>query len=135
MKTLPFAPLHPSGGREPAPDWIRGRDPSRKLWEGEAGVDTVEVVDLCLQSADARDRAPQVGGEAGRRVGCPTLLLESTGDDLDIHGDPAAIWEPWLDRPLRHRQIGSGHHQAEEAPDEVAAALREFLAGADAPAA
>ncbi|GAB3085803.1 alpha/beta fold hydrolase [Isoptericola nanjingensis] len=77
---------------------------------------------------DEDDRA------AGRRVGCPTLLLESTGDDLDIHGDPAAIWEPWLDRPLRHRQIGSGHHQAKEAPDEVAAALREFLAGADAPA-
>ncbi|GAB6937322.1 alpha/beta hydrolase [Isoptericola variabilis] len=77
---------------------------------------------------DEDDRA------AGRRVGCPTLLLESTGDDLDIRGDPAAIWEPWLELPLRHRLIPSGHHQAEEAPAEVAAALREFLEGTGAPA-
>ncbi|MCK9794245.1 alpha/beta hydrolase [Isoptericola sp. 4D.3] len=71
---------------------------------------------------DEEDRA------AGRRVGCPTLLLESTGDDLDLHGDPAAIWAPWLAQPLRHRFVGSGHHQAEEAPGQVADALREFLA-------
>lgn len=65
---------------------------------------------------------------AGRRVGCPTLLLESSRDDLDIHGDPAAIWEPWLTEPLRHRIIDSGHHQAEEAPDAVAQAILELLA-------
>ena len=33
-------------------------------------------------------------------------------------------------QPLRHRVIDSGHHQAEEAPDEVADALLEFLATA-----
>ncbi len=71
---------------------------------------------------DEADRAD------GRRVGCPTLLLESARDDLDIHGDPAAIWEPWLQQPLRHRVIDSGHHQAEDAPAEVADALVEFLA-------
>jgi haloacetate dehalogenase len=70
---------------------------------------------------DAADRA------AGRQVTCPTLLLESAHDDLDIHGDPAAIWKPWLARPLRHRTIDSGHHQAEEAPDSVAEALLDFL--------
>ena len=36
---------------------------------------------------------------AGRRVACPTLLLESADDDIDIHGDPTAIWEPWLEQP------------------------------------
>jgi haloacetate dehalogenase len=71
---------------------------------------------------DEADRA------AGKRVACPTMLLESEHDDLDIHGDPAAIWAPWLVRPLRHRLIDSGHHQAEEAPDAVAEALLEFLA-------
>jgi haloacetate dehalogenase len=71
---------------------------------------------------DEADRA------AGRRVACPTLLLESARDDLNIHGDPAAIWEPWLQQSLQHRVIGSGHHQAEEAPEEVAQALMEFLA-------
>jgi haloacetate dehalogenase len=71
---------------------------------------------------DEADRA------AGRQVTCPTLLLESSHDDLDIQGDPAAIWAPWLKLPLRHRIIESGHHQAEEAPEAVAAALLEFLA-------
>ncbi|WP_408898376.1 alpha/beta fold hydrolase [Nocardioides sp. R1-1] len=72
---------------------------------------------------DEADRA------AGRRIACPTLLLESEHDDLDIHGDPVPIWEPWLAQPLRHRTIPSGHHQAEEAPDEVADAILEHLDG------
>jgi haloacetate dehalogenase len=73
---------------------------------------------------DEADRA------AGRRVRCPVLLLESADDDLDIHGDPAAIWKPWLTSPLRHRVIPSGHHQAEEAPGPVAEAILDFLATA-----
>jgi haloacetate dehalogenase len=71
---------------------------------------------------DEADRA------AGRVVECPTLLLESAHDDLDVHGDPVAIWQPWLRHPLVHRVVGSGHHQAEEAPAEVAAAVGAFLA-------
>jgi haloacetate dehalogenase len=68
---------------------------------------------------------------AGRQVKCPTRLLESAHDDLDIHGDPAAIWAPWLARPLRHRTIDSGHHQAEEAPGPVADALLDFLTSSE----
>ncbi|MFI2102223.1 alpha/beta fold hydrolase [Isoptericola sp. NPDC019693] len=71
---------------------------------------------------DEADRA------AGRRVDCPVLLLESADDDLDVHGDPAAIWQPWLRHALSHRVIASGHHQAEQAPGQVADALLEFLA-------
>jgi haloacetate dehalogenase len=70
---------------------------------------------------DEADRA------AGRRVECPTLLLESAQDDLDIHGDPARIWAPWLVQPLQHRLVDSGHHQAEQAPGEVSDALLAFL--------
>jgi len=70
---------------------------------------------------DEADRA------AGRRVRCPAMLLEAAHDDIDIHGDPAKIWAPWLDLPLRHRRIDSGHHQAEEAPEQVADELRAFL--------
>jgi haloacetate dehalogenase len=70
---------------------------------------------------DAADRA------AGRRIACPTMLLSAARDDIDIHGDPAAIWAPWLTGPLRHEVIDSGHHQAEEAPDAVADALLRFL--------
>jgi haloacetate dehalogenase len=65
--------------------------------------------------------------EAGRQIRCPALLLESADDDLDIQGDPAAIWAPWLATPLRHHVIDSGHHQAEQAPGPVAEALLDFL--------
>lgn len=73
---------------------------------------------------DEADRA------AGRRVRCPALLLQARDDDIDIHGDPVQIWRPWLERPLRHRVIDSGHHQAEQAPEQVARAVLDFLAGA-----
>ena len=70
---------------------------------------------------DAADR------DAGRQVVCPMLLLESARDDLDIHGDPAAIWAPWVAGLVNHRVIDSGHHQAEDAPGPVAEAIRQHL--------
>ncbi len=65
-----------------------------------------------------------------RQVACPTLLLTATEDDIDIHGDPAEIWRPWIANELRSSPIHSGHHQAEQAPDEVARALVGFLGDA-----
>jgi haloacetate dehalogenase len=70
---------------------------------------------------DAVDRS------AGRKVTCPTLLLEAADDDLDIHGDPAAIWAPWISGQLHHAVIPSGHHQAEQAPAQVADSILAFL--------
>jgi haloacetate dehalogenase len=55
------------------------------------------------------------------------LLLISADDDLDVHGDPEAIWRLWVAGELRSRPIHSGHHQAEQAPAELAAALLDFL--------
>jgi haloacetate dehalogenase len=74
------------------------------------------------------DRAHEEADRAaGRKIRCPLLLLVSTDDDLDIHGDPEAIWRPWAAGELRSRPIHSGHHQAEQAPDELASALLDFL--------
>jgi haloacetate dehalogenase len=65
---------------------------------------------------------------AGRTVGCPTLVLWSSDDDMqDLYGDPLAVWRPWAD-DLRGHPIESGHHTAEENPDELTAALHRFLA-------
>jgi len=70
---------------------------------------------------DEADRA------AGRRVACPTLVVWALQDDLeDLYGDPLAVWEPWA-LELRGATIDSGHHMAEEAPDELVAELRSFL--------
>jgi haloacetate dehalogenase len=63
---------------------------------------------------------------AGRRIECPTLLLRSEHDDLDIHGDPLEIWRPWCSE-LSGATIDSGHHMAEENPSDLAVALVEFI--------
>ncbi len=73
------------------------------------------------RAADKADRA------AGRRIACPTMVLWSSGDDLaDLHGDVLAVWEPWT-TDLTGGSIESGHHMAEDAPQELAARLAEFL--------
>jgi len=73
---------------------------------------------------DDADRA------AGRRIGCPVLFLWAARDDLeDLYGDPLAIWRDWAD-DVRGQRIDCGHHIAEEAPDELAALLAGFFAGA-----
>lgn len=64
---------------------------------------------------------------AGCKVRCPTLVLWSRKDDLqDLYGDPLAIWRNWAADVCGHG-IPSGHHMAEEAPEELAATLRDFL--------
>jgi haloacetate dehalogenase len=74
------------------------------------------------RAAEEADRA------AGRRVACPTLVLWSARDDLaDLHGDPRAIWADWTADLRGGGPIDSGHHVAEEAPDELVAALVPFL--------
>lgn len=66
---------------------------------------------------------------AGRRITCPLLLLDSRFDDLrELYPDLEDIWRPWC-TGLRTATIDSGHHMAEEAPDQVAGAISDFLAG------
>ena len=65
---------------------------------------------------------------AGLRVACPTLVLWSLKDDLEqLYGEVLDIWRPWTSR-LRGRGLDSGHHMAEEVPDELASELLSFLA-------
>jgi haloacetate dehalogenase len=65
---------------------------------------------------------------AGRRVTCPLLVLWSSRDDMeDLYGDPLSLWREWSTDLRGGHPIGSGHHMAEEAPDQLAAALIAFL--------
>lgn len=64
----------------------------------------------------------------GRRIGCPTLVGWSIHDDMEhLYGDPAALWKDWVSGPLTTARIDSGHHMAEENPDQLAAVLAQFL--------
>jgi haloacetate dehalogenase len=74
----------------------------------------------------AHERADR---EAGRRVRCPTRVLWAMEDDLELlYGDPLAVWAPWVEGPLDGRGLPCGHHMAEAAPTETAAAIAEHLA-------
>lgn len=80
------------------------------------------------RAADEADRA------AGRRIECPTLVAWSRHDDMaDLYGDPAAVWRPWCRLPVSSAVIDSGHHMAEEAPEQLAAVLQAHLAADPAP--
>jgi haloacetate dehalogenase len=45
----------------------------------------------------------------------------------EIYGDPLEPWRAWAP-DLRGGPIDAGHHMAEEAPEELSAALVAFLA-------
>lgn len=67
--------------------------------------------------------------EQGRkRLACPVLALWSTQEEFSTRFDPLAIWRGWADDVQGHG-VDCGHFLAEEAPDEVYVALREFFAG------
>jgi haloacetate dehalogenase len=71
--------------------------------------------------ADEADRA------AGRRISVPTLVLWSSRDDLEyLYGDVLAVWSPWA-VDVQGGAIDSGHHIAEEAPEDLAARLATFF--------
>lgn len=73
------------------------------------------------RAADDADRA------AGRTIRCPTLIAWSAHDDLpDLYSDILDIWSAWAG-DLHTAVIDSGHHMAEQAPDQLAAALIHFL--------
>jgi haloacetate dehalogenase len=66
---------------------------------------------------------------AGRAVTCPTRLLWSEHDDLArLYGDPLEVWRPWVSAELTGGSIDSGHHMAEENPEELTRELVGFLA-------
>ncbi|WP_344472561.1 alpha/beta hydrolase [Glycomyces algeriensis] len=71
---------------------------------------------------DAADR------EAGRRIAAPTTAVWSRHDDMErLYDDPAAIWRTWCEQDVRSAVIDSGHHMAEEAPEQLAEVLAACL--------
>lgn len=74
------------------------------------------------------DRAhDEADRRSGATVQCPVLVLWSLRDDLAaLYGDVLAVWRPWAP-DLRGHGLDSGHHMAEETPEELAAAIRDFL--------
>ena len=62
--------------------------------------------------------------QAGRRIECPLLLI--TGEQEAQLADAEAVWRPWA-RDLRATVVPGGHFIPEEAPEQLADALLDFL--------
>lgn len=73
------------------------------------------------RAADDSDRV------AGRRIQCPTLVAWSTGDDMEaLYGDALGVWQTWT-TDLTGHAVDSGHHMAEEVPDQLAQLLIDHI--------
>ena len=74
-------------------------------------------------------RHEEADRSAGNGIRCPALVLWSLRDDLEeLYGDPLEIWRLWAS-DVRGHGIDSGHHVAEQAPDELATSLADFFHG------
>jgi haloacetate dehalogenase len=111
--------------------WARSRDLSpfapealqhyRALLQDPARVHAVcedyragATIDRALDDADIA---------AGRRIGCPTLVLWASHY---LAGSPLDIWRAWCTN-VSGAAVSSGHFLAEENPKETLAALIPFL--------
>ncbi|MBW8871471.1 MAG: alpha/beta hydrolase [Leifsonia sp.] len=99
--------------------------------ERREAIHRPEVVRAMLEDYRAGltvDRAnEEADRSAGRRLTIPTLILWSLRDDLErLFGDPLTIWRDWA-VDVRGHGIDSGHHVAEEAPEQLTSVLAEFF--------
>jgi haloacetate dehalogenase len=91
-----------------------------------------EVVHAMLEDYRAGLRADREHDDAdraaGRKVECPVLVVWALRDDAEeLYGDLLPVWRSWAD-DVSGAAIDAGHHMAEEAPTELASALRAFFA-------
>jgi haloacetate dehalogenase len=117
------------------PDAWYGGDPASMGAENYADYrraihdpDTVRAMLEDYRAGLGVDRdSDDVDRAAGRRISCPTLVAWSARDDMEyLYGDVLAVWRNWAD-DLSGAVIDSGHHMAEEAPEQLTGALLRLL--------
>lgn len=70
------------------------------------------------------DRASRAAGE---KVQCPLLVLWGAKGKIGQWYRPLEVWGQYAQGPVSGHAVNSGHYLAEEAPQEVLAALDPFL--------
>ena len=65
--------------------------------------------------------------EQGKRIQCPLLVLWGAKGKIETWYDPLAVWRNYASGSVDGRSVNSGHYLAEEAPEEVLAAVLPFL--------
>lgn len=64
---------------------------------------------------------------AGQRITCPLLALWGAKGKIGQWYDAPEVWRAYASGPVSGHPVSSGHYLAEEAPEEVLAALDGFL--------
>ncbi|MCX5416132.1 alpha/beta fold hydrolase [Streptomyces sp. NBC_00059] len=94
------------------------------LWASAEAVPSI-VADY-RASAGIDVTHDQADLDAGSQLAMPvTVVQQDWGAQLGY--DAAAVWKAWAP-DLDHRLTRAGHFMAEEAPDEIATAIRDLLA-------
>ena len=70
------------------------------------------------------DRASRAAGD---RVACPLLALWGAKGKVGVWYEPLEVWRRYASGEVTGSPVSSGHYLAEEAPQEVLAALEKFL--------
>lgn len=93
-----------------------------------AAPDAVAAMCECFRAGYHIDRRhDRADREAGRKIGCPTLVMWGDRGVVGRRFDVRSVWEGWCDAP-QFAPMPSGHFIPEEAPDAARAALTRFLA-------
>ena len=88
---------------------------------------TVHAICEEYRAAATLDRAHDDADRGRRRIGCPTLVLWSAEGAVGAWYEPLALWREWAD-DVSGGPLDAGHFLPEEAPDETARRLLDFLA-------
>lgn len=117
----------PDGWYRNTPEHM-GPDAYADLWRALRNPDVVHGMVEDYRAGLTVDRAADDADRAaGRKIACPVLAAWSTHDDMeDLYGDVVAVWRPWAD-DVRGVAIESGHHMAEENPEQLADVLLTFF--------
>jgi haloacetate dehalogenase len=131
----------------PLPETLINRDPDWFWhWHTDRGqgqmfdAEAVEDYLTCFRNADTvraicEDyragatidcRIDEADKLAGRRIGCPLLVLWGKRARLESWYDTLAVWRGWAD-DVRGGALDCGHYLAEEKPAETAEALITFF--------
>ena len=70
----------------------------------------------------------RISRSQGLRVQCPMLVLWGAKGRIGGWYDPVALWREYCLAPVHGHAVDSGHYLAEEAPQEVLAAVQPFIA-------
>jgi haloacetate dehalogenase len=89
--------------------------------------DTVHAVCEEFRASATLDYEQDEADRGNRKISCPVLFLWSQrGPVASLYDDPLGIWQEWAD-DVRGDPVPVGHFIPEEAPEETARQLLDFL--------